>query len=117
MKGQSEFAEGFACIKRTYDLWKSFIRDRPGTRAEMLFGQYTRKIEWIANDLITCNHFPLEVREGIRKEWASDPFVTPSIIERLSLLTPDQREGIETVIEMLLSGEKMEIEIKATPIT
>jgi hypothetical protein len=112
MKGESDIVSGLQAMKRAFDHWDSFIRERPGSLAERMFGGYCKRLAWIANDLITCPHFPQVVRDGIRKEWTADPFMTMAIAEKAALLPPDQRDIIETVIDRLITGERLQIELK-----
>lgn len=80
-----------------------------------MFKAYIAKINWIVFDFLSCPHFPEEVRRGIRKEWTYDGFAVPAISDKVALLSPDQREAVEGVIDLLLSGEKLEIEVKPLP--
>jgi hypothetical protein len=111
MKGESDFLAGFQHLHRGYDHWQSFVRERPGGVAERLFGNYCRKIEWIAKDLITCPLFPSIVREGLKTEWNSDAFMVDAIIEKVMVLTPGQREVIETVLDRIIAGEHTIVEV------
>jgi hypothetical protein len=111
MKGESDFLAGFQHLHRGYDHWQSFVRERPGGVAERLFGNYCRKIEWIAKDLITCPLFPSIVREGLKTEWNSDAFMVDAIIEKVMVLTPGQREVIETVLDRIIAGEHTVVEV------
>jgi hypothetical protein len=111
MRGESDFLAGFQHLHRGYDHWQSFIRERPGGVAERLFGNYCRKIEWIAKDLITCPLFPSIVREGLKTEWNSDAFMVDAIIEKVMVLTPGQREVIETVLDRIIAGEHTVVEV------
>lgn len=112
MKGESDIVSGLQALKRAHDHWNSFVREKPGSLAERMFTMYLRKISWIVYDLLTCPHFPDAVRNGIRKEWTSDGFAVPAIADKIALLAPDQRDAVENVIDLLLSGEKLEIEVK-----
>lgn len=112
MKGESDIVSGLQALKRAHDHWESFVREKPGSLAERMFGMYIRKINWIVQDFLSCPHFPDVVRNGIRKEWNTDPFMTPAIADKAALLSPDQRDAVENVIDLLLSGEKLEIEVK-----
>lgn len=113
MRGESDIVSGLQAMKRAYDHWNSFVRERPGSLAERVFGGYCKKLNWIANDMITGLHFPDIIRDGIRKEWNADAFTTMAISEKAALLPPDQREVIETIIERLITGEKLRIELKS----
>ena len=111
MKGESDFLAGFQHLHRAHEHWQSFVRERPGGVAERLFGNYCRKIEWIAKDLITCPLFPTIVREGLKTEWNSDAFMVDAIIEKVMVLTPGQREVIETVLDRIIAGEHTIVEV------
>ena len=115
MKGESDIVSGLQALKRAHDHWDSFVREKPGSLAERMFKAYIAKINWIVFDFLSCPHFPDAVRNGIRKEWYADPFMTPAISDKVALLAPDQRDAVENVIDLLLSGEKLEIEIKPLP--
>lgn len=112
MKGQSDIVSGIQSIRRAYDHWDSFIRERPGSLAERMFGGYCKRLKWIADDLLSCPHFPDIVRDGIRKEWTADNFSIPAIVEKVALLPVDQREIVEGIIDQLISGERLEITIE-----
>lgn len=49
-----------------------------------------------------------EVRDGIKNEIKSDVFAVPAILEKIALLSPDQRDLIESAIDAMLNG----IEVK-----
>ncbi len=112
MKGESDIVSGLQAMKRAFDHWDRFVRERPGHLAEKMFGGYCKRLDWIAQDLITCPHFPQPVRDGIRNEWRADPFTTMAIAEKAALLPPDQRDVIESIIDRLITGERLNIELK-----
>ena len=112
MKGSSDVVSGIQSIRRAYDHWGSFIRERPGSIAERMFGAYCKRLEWIANDMLTCPLFPDIVREGIRREWNSDNFSVPAIVEKVALLPVDQREVVENIIDRLITGERLIITVE-----
>ena len=112
MKGSSDVVSGIQSIRRAYDHWGSFIRERPGSIAERMFGAYCKRLEWIANDMLTCPLFPDIVREGIRREWNADNFTVPAIVEKVALLPVDQREVVENIIDRLITGERLIITVE-----
>lgn len=112
MKGESDIVSGIQSLRRTFDHWQSFVRERPGSLAERMFGGYCKRLEWIVNDLLSCPHFPDLVRDGIRKEWNADNFSVPAIAEKVALLPVDQRAIVEDIIDELISGKKLEITIE-----
>jgi hypothetical protein len=91
-----------------------FIRSAPNSRGAAKYGEYKRRIDWILTDIITYPFFRDEVREGLKKELESDVFTFASIIEKAALLNPEQRDGLEEVIESILKGETIEIKLHGT---
>lgn len=109
MKGGSNIISGINCLKQAYEHFSSFQREHPGTKGALLFSAYNRKIDWIYNDLITHPMLSDDVREGVKNEWNGDSFIIDAIAEQAALLSPQQREWLERVIELLLQGETIEI--------
>lgn len=87
------------------------VRQYPGSRAAALFEGYSKKIKWILRDILTYPYFNEEIRDGIKKEIESDPLTYRAIMERVSLLTPDQRNLLEFVIEDLINGKQIKIQV------
>ena len=110
MKGSSNIVSSVHHLKMAYDHLESFCLEHPGTKGSRLFETYKKRLEWIVKDLVTHTELPESVREGIKHEWNSDVFAVPAIAEKSSLLNPEQREFIETVIDGLLNGEKITVE-------
>jgi len=79
-----------------------FIRSAPNTRGAIIFKGYRDKIDWILRDVITYPHFGPGIREAIKVEILSDPLQYPAIVDRIALLTPDQRERLEEIVETLI---------------
>jgi hypothetical protein len=111
-RGQSDVVSGIQSIRRAFDHWGSFVRERPGSIAERMFGAYCKRLEWIANDMLTCPLFPDIVREGIRREWNADNFSIPAIVEKVALLPVDQRQVVEDIIDRLITGERLIITVE-----
>lgn len=98
-------------LRTSDEFMQDFIRSNPGSRGANIFKGYSNKIKWILQDIITYHHFSDEVREGLRKEMSSDAFSLDALLEKIPLLNPDQREAIEGVIDNLLSGKSIEINL------
>ena len=87
------------------------VRQAPGSRAAVLFEGYSKKIKWILRDISTYPYFTESIRDGIKTEIASDPLTYRAIMERISLLAPQQRDLLEFVIDDLLTGKQIKIEV------
>lgn len=89
-------------MKQAYEQFGSFIREYPGSVGARMLKGYNKKLEWIVTDLKTLPALPHSVADEVTKEWESDVFVIPAIEEKLSLLNPEQREYIESLIDKML---------------
>jgi hypothetical protein len=108
MKGSSDIVSAFHCLKQAQHHFTSFKNEMSkGSEGVRLSSIYIKKIEWMYMDFQTNILFSKDVRDGIRQEWASDPFSIPAIQEKISLIKPDQRELIETIVDGFLAGEEI----------
>lgn len=96
-------------LKMAQEQFEDFCRQYPNSQGSRLFKKYSDKISWIFSDLITNPFLTEEVRIGIKTEIASDVFAVPAIIEKVALLTPEQRELIESTLDAIINGEEVQI--------
>jgi len=89
--------------------FEDFCRQFPETKGEKLFKTYSNKLNWIFQDIVTHPFLTEEVRNGIKKEINSDVFAIPAIHEKVALLTPEQRDMIETTLDAMIDGEEVKI--------
>lgn len=97
-------------LKLAAEYMADFEREHAGSKGANLFKIYRKKVEWIPADLITHPSLPEVVRAGIKGEWNSDVFALMAINEKLHLLSPEQREAIELVIDRCLKGDSLKVE-------
>ena len=109
MSSRPSIVGGIQSLRVAKDYFEDFQRDEPNSKGAKLFSHYIKKIDWVFNDIITNPAFDEDVRQGIKKELNSDLFVVPAIQEKVSLLDPDKREFIETLIDAMLKGEEIKI--------
>lgn len=95
-------------LRMSKEYLNDFLREHPGSRADRLFNDYIRRMNWIADSFITHPFLPEMVREGMKKEWNSDVFQITEIGQKIAALNPEQRELVETIIENLLKGEEIQ---------
>jgi len=96
-------------LKMAQEQFEDFCRQYPNSQGSRLFKKYSDKISWIFSDLISNPFLTEEVRIGIKTEITSDVFAVPAIIEKVALLTPNQRDMIESTLDALISGEEVKI--------
>ena len=98
-------------LKLADEYAKDFVRSAPGTRGAVIFDNYSKRIAWIFRDVVTYPHFGDEVRDGMKKEIASDAFSYDSLTEKIALMNPEQREMLEGLLDDILKGKTVEINI------
>jgi hypothetical protein len=109
---RSSVVQAIQHVKIADEFINDFIRSAPTTRGAIIFGQYSRKLRWILNDIITYPHFDDDVRKGIKVEIESDCFAVEAIHDKIPLLNPEQRAMMEGLVEDMLAGKTIEIKIK-----
>lgn len=114
MKATFDLISAIHYIKLGHDLMNSFILDNPEKYGSKLMRPYVQKLDWIGKDLISNTKFPAQVRDGIRAEWNSDTFMIPAIHEKLTRLQPQQREAVEQLIDLIISGKQLRVEYEKT---
>ena len=104
---------GIIELKKANDLFEDAVRSLgKESKCAKLLKNYISKINWIYTDMVTFPKFTEIVINGIRKEWASDSFTVDAITEKVALLSPEQRDAIEKVIDSVLDGEMLEVEYR-----
>ena len=96
-------------LKMAQEQFEDFCRQFPDTKGERLFKIYVGKINWMFKDIVTHPFLTEAVRAGMRKEIESDVFAVPAILEKVALLTPEQREIIEATLDAMINGEEVKI--------
>jgi hypothetical protein len=97
-------------LKIAQEFMDDFVRSHDRyARGTVKFGEYSRKIKWVLSDMATYPHFRQEVRDAIVSELKSDPFAFMSIMEKVALLNPEQRQMLEDVAEQVLAGHEMHV--------
>lgn len=110
IKGTSNIISAFHNLKKAIDHFRVFTLEHKDSKGAKLFTHYISRINWLYNDIVTHPAFSEAIREGIRQEWASDAFAVDAIAEKAALLNPEQREGLEYIIEQMLKGETIKVE-------
>lgn len=106
LKSRSDIVSALQHLKMADEHFISFCNEHKGSKGARHFSDYSRRINWICTDLYTNPQLPDSVRLGIKREVESDVFAVPAISEKVALLTPEQRECLEDVIDRLIGGEK-----------
>ena len=103
-------------MRTALEYMEDFVRESnqkgAGSRGAAKFSEYAKKINWILTDMKTYPHFCQEVRDGFAIEMKSDVFAYVAVAEKCSLLDPNQREMLDELLDKILAGETIEVQIK-----
>lgn len=82
------------------------------SRAAKTFAQYEQRLQWILRDFATNPLFPEDVRKGLQSEYKSDIFALEGLKEKLPLIPAQHRADIEELVDAILQGKSIKVEIK-----
>lgn len=93
----------------------SIIKDNPKSIFAIVFKGVTPKLEWVYKEVITHNlvyqHIPQTI-DLIREQWQSDAVLELGLNEKIALLSEQQKELLEPVLDCILQGETFEVVTK-----
>lgn len=110
MPQKSTIIQGIHYLKIALECFEDFKRQYPKGMGVKMVNNYSSKINWILNDLLTCNTLPERIRTDIRNEINSDVLAIPAIMDKIQMLKPDARESIEDLLDTLISGAELKVE-------
>lgn len=102
----SSIVSAFQNLKLSKDYFEDYLRERPGTRLAIIIKGYLKKIDWLYTDAITNPGISEVGREGIKREFKTDPFAVPAINEKIALLPPERREEVEKYVDGIITQIK-----------
>jgi hypothetical protein len=113
MKSASSVLKFYYHLKLASLYANDFLNENPNTIFLKLFKGFVSKIEWIYSSSVTSielnKHIP-SVVQILKEKWNSDVLTEMSVIDKITLLSDEQIEPLETLIDELLKGEKIEIQ-------
>ena len=86
-----------------------FLLGDVNDKAKRKFSQYVKKMDWMITDLKTEPAVQKELRDAIDLEFNSDVYCVDAILEKTLMLTPDERDILEKIIDGVIAGEDLEI--------
>lgn len=107
-KGTS-ILKAFYHIKHAQEQFLDFMRDYPEVRIIPILRGYVKKLEWIERDFRTLPSMPDAVSDGMREELSGDILFPTAIAEKCLMLSEDQKEAVEYLLDRMIAGEKLEI--------
>lgn len=104
--------KAFYHLKMSQQYFEDVVRQVPGTVGAKLSKEYARKISFIENNFRSSPLLPSDLIQGFREEMGSDIMFHESISEKLLRLSPKQKESFENIVDELLNGQSITVEIK-----
>lgn len=114
MSKLSSLLMGMHHVKMAKEYFDDVVRESPGTVGALLSDLYGKKMDWVIANVYTNTKLSKEVIDGIREEVEADNFTIPEIIDRIVMLNPQQREALNFVINQLLEGHALKVEMDET---
>lgn len=107
----TSFKRAFYHLGMAKEYFEDEMRERPTKVSGDVAKKYRNKIDWIINDFITDVRLPKEGQMQFKRELNGDLMFFESISQKSLQLSEEQRRVIETVIDCVLKGEKITVEI------
>lgn len=89
----------------------SFINEHKASSGARMFSTCNSRIDWIYEQMQCHPFLDQSVRDAIKSEWQSDVFLPDEIEAKIRLLSPTQREALETVLDDILEGKETTIHV------
>ena len=107
LKAQTSLSAALHHLAICKHYFDDYTRDNSNNYAGRLSALYSRKLDWIAKDIVLHPLLTPEIRERIKNELKSDVFELLDIQQKIHLLSPEQRELIDKMIDAFLAGEEI----------
>jgi len=101
----------FHSLKIAKEYFTDISREHPNVSAGRISKMCVSKIDWIFNNIYTNAALPKQIIEELRSQLESDSLAIPEIMLKIVMLTGEQREALEFVINQLLDGQSLKVEI------
>lgn len=113
MQRQSSFISAIQKLREAKEYLQDYARSRNSVVAVAASKKYIPKIEWLIRDIITTPGLNPQVAAGIKHEWERiDGFDIDAIQKKIALLRPEIRPVFEELIDRILAGEELKIEMQ-----
>ena len=95
--------------KKARDLFEDFGRATKGGMGEKLANKCIKQLDWVYTQVVTIPSLTDEVRNDIRKEWASDSWTLDALHEKILKLNPASRAFVEEVVDSIINGYEVKV--------
>lgn len=107
----SSFRKAFYHLKMAETYFDDEARERAMKLSGDVSKKYNGKLRWIFNDFITDIRLPKSAQEEFKKDLDGDIMFFDSISRKSLQLSEKQRAVVETIIDCVLKGEKVVVDI------
>lgn len=107
----NSFRKGLYHLKIAEMYLEDEFRERPNKVSGDVCRKYLTKVRWIFNDFNTDIRLPKDAQEDFKKEINGDLLFFESISQKALDLSETQRSVVENIIDCVLRGEKVIVDI------
>lgn len=107
----NSFRKAFYHLKMAETYFEDEARERPSKLSGDVCKKYLTKVKWIFNDFTTDIRLPKTAQEEFKTELNGDIMFFDSISSKSLSLSEKQRAIVETIIDCVLKGEKVIVDI------
>jgi len=111
MNKNHSFRKAFYHLKMALDYFEDTNRTVPATIAGKLSIRYAQRLKWIVNDFATSPKIPAYAADDFKDEMNSDIMFHEAISEKALSLNNDQKVILEGIIDRLVEGATIDVEI------
>jgi len=109
-ENDSSLLLGFQHMKKSIEFLMTLSASyEKSSRGRALIETYIAKLKWCMRDFLSTPQFSQEIRDALRNELNSDPFVVDDLMTKMALIPANQKEMIEKILDMIIDGEEIKI--------
>ena len=114
-KSASQFLTAIHHLKTSQLYFQSYILSNPNSLISNVIKPFEQKINWMLQQVITSpkmNELLPSIVEIVREKIEEESLLVQSVIDLVHLLSEDQLNSLEALIECIIKGEEFVIEQK-----
>jgi hypothetical protein len=112
MRKNNSFRKAWHHVQLAKDYFADFVKDNDKrSKGALLAQRYASKLDWMVNDFITSPVVDEEAKKDFLQTLNEDHFFYEEIAAACIDLHPNQKKVILEIINRLLEGEKITVEL------
>ena len=111
MTKDNSFRKAWYYLKNAELFFEDVVRENPNKVAGAVSKRFVQKIQWMFRDFKTDPRLPVYALDDFAAEFEGDVFFFESLSRKCLNLTEAQREVLESVVDDLIAGVKVTVQI------